>query len=118
MRTLYLDETDSTNDYLRGLATSDNDEPVVAVTDYQSAGRGQGGNSWESERGRNLLFSLLVHPVTVKASEQFILSMAVSLAIREALLTYLHDGVSIKWANDIYYGTRKICGILIENQLR
>jgi BirA family biotin operon repressor/biotin-[acetyl-CoA-carboxylase] ligase len=88
----------------------------VVIADYQTGGRGCGTNMWESERGKNLLFSVLLHPVELPANQQFRISMAVSVALREMLSQYA-DGFSIKWPNDIYWNDRKICGILIENRL-
>ena len=85
--------------------------------DYQTAGRGQGTNRWESERGKNLTFSILLHPVDLPANRQFLLSMQVSLAICEALSEHIGD-LSIKWPNDIYWRNAKIAGILIENRLQ
>lgn len=90
---------------------------MVVVADYQTAGRGCGTNSWESERGKNLLFSMLIHPTDLPAKRQFHISMAVSLAICEALGQHIGD-LSIKWPNDIYWRNAKICGILIENRLQ
>lgn len=110
---IHIPETDSTNRYLRELADEDD---VCVWTDYQTAGRGCGTNSWESERGRNLLFSLRCHPRQVAANRQFVISMAISVAIARAVGTYgVHP--AIKWPNDIYVGDRKLCGILIENRL-
>ena len=113
-RTIHITETDSTNRYLRELG---GDDDVCVYADFQTAGRGCGTNRWESERGQNLLFSLRLHPVGVKASEQYIISVAASVAIARALIYYGVKEVSIKWPNDIYAGDRKICGILIENRL-
>ena len=113
VKIVHLEETDSTNRWLR---EEGGEEDVLVWTDYQSAGRGCGTNRWESERGKNLLFSLLIHPVEVRPSEQFRISMSISLAIVSALSDYT-DGWSIKWPNDIYWHDRKICGILIENRL-
>lgn len=110
---VHLDETDSTNNWLREYG---GEEDQVVVTDYQTAGRGQGSNSWESERGKNLLFSILFHPQTILANRQFTISMAISLAISDALEGQIGD-VSIKWPNDIYWRNGKIGGILIENRL-
>jgi BirA family biotin operon repressor/biotin-[acetyl-CoA-carboxylase] ligase len=87
------------------------------VADYQTAGRGCGTNRWESERGRNLLFSLLIRPHGLSANRQFHLSMAISLAISETLGQHVGD-VSIKWPNDIYWRDGKIAGILIEHTLQ
>ncbi|MBQ9646449.1 MAG: biotin--[Prevotella sp.] len=111
---IHIPETESTNDYLR---THRSDADVAVWTDFQTAGRGCGTNTWESEPGRNLLFSLLIHPREVRAAEQFCISMAMSLAIVDALSAYVGEGLSIKWPNDIYWHDRKLCGILIECQI-
>lgn len=111
---IHIDETDSTNRWLRELGGEDD---VVVWADYQTAGRGQGKNTWESERGKNLLFSMLLHPRNIPANRQFAISMQVSLAICEALGERIGD-LSIKWPNDIYWRNAKICGILIENRLK
>lgn len=112
-----LGEVASTNTYLDRL---DNDAPqpegCVVTTRSQSAGRGQRGNSWESEPDKNLTFSYLLRPVGVKPQEQFLLSQAVSLAVVDVLSRYA-EGFSVKWPNDIYYHDRKIAGILIEHTL-
>ena len=113
-RFIHLDETDSTNRWLKEHASAEN---VVVTTDFQTAGRGCGTNIWESERGQNLLFSILIHPSEIAANKQFQVSMAISLAICKALGQYIGD-LSIKWPNDIYWKNAKICGILIENTLR
>lgn len=110
----HIDETDSTNRWLKDHGDSPRE---VVWADYQTAGRGCGTNTWESERGQNLLFSILVHPINVPAARQFIVSMAVANSIVKVLSLYVKD-VSIKWPNDIYVGDRKICGILIENRLQ
>ncbi len=89
---------------------------MVVWADYQTAGRGQGTNRWESERGQNLTFSVLLHPSLLQANRQFTLSMQVSLALCEALGQHMGD-LSIKWPNDIYWRDAKIAGILIENRL-
>ena len=114
-----IDETTSTNDYLKSLlATLDGvqQEPrlTVAYADYQTAGRGQGSNKWESEQGKNLLFSILCHPVWLPVQSQFIISEAIALALHDALAVYT-GGISIKWPNDIYWNDRKISGTIIEN---
>ncbi len=118
----HLDETDSTNRWLR---EHGGEHDMVVCTDYQTAGRGCGTNSWESERGQNLLFSVLVHPEAVRAADQFILSMANALALSDTLDSYIGSGndegkgkVKIKWPNDIYWNDYKICGTLIETTLK
>ncbi len=82
----------------------------------QSKGKGQRGNSWLSEPGKNLTMSIILYPVFLGAGEQFMISKAVSLAIAE-LLDEHSASTSIKWPNDIYHKGDKIAGILIENSL-
>ena len=115
----HIDETDSTNRWLRNCTGGQSSCAIheVVWADYQTAGRGQGTNTWESERGKNLTFSILLHPVDLPANRQFLLSMQVSLAICEALSEHIGD-LSIKWPNDIYWRNAKIAGILIENRLQ
>lgn len=113
---IHIAETDSTNRWLRTEGGTLSDAKVV-VADYQTAGRGQGTNTWESERGMNLTCSIGLCPEGVKASRQFLLSMAISVALTRTLQA-LPCSISIKWPNDIYAGDRKICGILIENTLQ
>ena len=110
---IHIDETDSTNRWLK----ENGSERMAVVADYQTAGRGCGTNTWESERGKNLLFSLLIHPAEVPAVKQFRISMAISLAILDTLEQHIGD-VSIKWPNDIYWRNGKLGGILIENRLQ
>ena len=112
-RIIPLDETGSTNDAVREQHPAHGD---VVTADWQRAGRGQKGNGWESERGRNLLFSLYLTPLFLPCQEQFRLSQATALALTDALAEY---GITarIKWPNDIYAGDRKIAGILIENSV-
>ena len=114
-----LKEVDSTNNYLRSLPKEDiKNEIVVAVTKTQTAGRGQRGNSWESEPGKNLTFSILLHPTFLEARQQFILSQAIALSIKEVLYDYVRSPhPRIKWPNDIYWNKKKLGGILIENDL-
>ena len=90
---------------------------MVVWADYQTAGRGCGTNHWESERGKNLTFSMLLHPHDVPAQKQFHISMAISLALCKALGQHIGD-LSIKWPNDIYWRDGKIGGILIEVTLQ
>lgn len=116
-RIYHIKETLSTNTYIRNKANQDNESnDLVVYSDIQSAGRGQRGNAWESEPYRNLTFSILIHPYFIPADQQFIISQIISLAISEALSVYT-DGIQIKWPNDIYWNDKKICGILIENDL-
>lgn len=120
MSIIHLSETTSTNNYLSELQKKEKlEEGTIVWTDFQTAGKGQTGNSWESEPTKNLLFSILFYPDFLEAAEQFILSQAVSLAIVDTLKPLLkNETVSIKWPNDIYVGNKKMVGILIENTIK
>lgn len=114
---IHVPETDSTNNYLSNLSDKETvAEFTVVQTDFQTAGKGQRGNSWEAERGKNLLFSLILYPTFLEARRQFILSQLIALSIKEELDQWTSH-ISIKWPNDIYWKDKKICGILIENDL-
>ena len=86
----------------------------IVWADFQTAGRGQTGNSWESEAGENLTFSILLRPANVPANRSFVLSEIASLSVKYTLDKYI-SGISVKWPNDSYCGNRKITGMLIEN---
>ena len=117
------DSIGSTNTYLRELNGGDPDyDYEVAVASFQTAGRGQKGNTWESEAGKNLLFSILAHPQGIKVQEQFYISEAIALAVSDSVIAAVGaeyaDGVSVKWSNDVYWNDFKMAGILIENTLQ
>jgi len=129
-KVIHIDETDSTNRWLwNHVLPQAAGVCAVVVAEYQTAGKGCGSNSWESERGQNLTFSVLLHPKEMRfgavaystrlpADCQFRISEAVSVALCKTLEPLLGEPVEIKWPNDIYVGDRKICGILIENRLK
>lgn len=115
MKIRRIKETESTNSYVASHATELEDMTMV-LADKQTAGRGQRGNSWESEPGKNLTFTVFCRPTWLEPREQFSISEAAALAI----VDYLADqGVEamVKWPNDIYVGDRKIAGILIEHSV-
>lgn len=114
----FLPEVDSTNEYLKQLIRVENiPEFFYAQTDFQTAGKGQPGSTWEAEKGKNLLFSLVIYPQKIEITHQFIISQIISLAIQQTLSEYTND-ILIKWPNDIYWRDKKIVGILIENSLQ
>lgn len=117
---IHLEETDSTNTFLKSYPR-DPAQPYIAVmADYQTAGRGQRGNTWHSARGQNLLCSIRHHPTFLRPQQQFILSQLIALTITDGLSELLPDAdehLRIKWPNDIYWDDRKLCGILIEYEL-
>jgi len=113
VKMIRLIQTSSTNDFLRDYTGDEGEEMTVAVAEYQTAGRGQGGNKWESERGKNLLFSVMFRPKNVPAARQFVVLEACAMALANALEVYV-DGITIKWPNDIYWYDSKISGTLTE----
>jgi BirA family biotin operon repressor/biotin-[acetyl-CoA-carboxylase] ligase len=113
-----LEQVDSTNVYAGQLIKNGHaKEGTVILAEYQTHGKGQRGNSWESEKGKNLIFSIILMPEWLEAGRQFLLLMSVSLGMIELLI---EEGLKpcIKWPNDIYVSKRKIGGILIEHSLK
>ena len=109
---------DSTNNYIKNLLTTERpSEGTIVLAHTQSAGRGQMGNIWASEPGKNLTVSYVFYPSFLEATKQFYLNMAVALAVKDCCELLLDDEVRIKWPNDIYYCDKKIAGILIENSI-
>ena len=111
-----VSQTASTNTYLSRLAATLPGGTVI-YTPCQTVGRGQKGNSWESEDGKNLTFSMLIKRPPVKARDQFYLSEASALAVVETLSDEAGQGFTVKWPNDVYWQDNKVCGMLIENSL-
>lgn len=115
-----LQRVSSTNDYLKFNLSNSTPytEGTVIMAVEQYAGKGQAGNVWKSEPGKNLTCSILLNPTFLLPKDQFDLNIAVSLAIIDTLYPILGENLRIKWPNDIYYLDKKIGGILIENILR
>jgi BirA family transcriptional regulator, biotin operon repressor / biotin---[acetyl-CoA-carboxylase] ligase len=115
-----LREIDSTNNYAmrlinQGIAS----HGLVIKADYQTSGKGQHGNIWSSEQGKNLLLSVILDTQAFPLEDQFILNACFCNAVATLLMErYEIKDVRIKWPNDIYVGNRKIAGILMENVLR
>jgi BirA family transcriptional regulator, biotin operon repressor / biotin---[acetyl-CoA-carboxylase] ligase len=106
---------DSTNTYAATLPKDLAEGTIIWALD-QTAGRGQADNKWESEPGKNLTFSIILHPTFLSPIHQFYLSKVISLAVVDFVALFT-DNVSIKWPNDIYVVDKKIAGILIENAI-
>lgn len=114
---IHCDRVSSTNTVASALMKEGNPEEGTVITaSFQESGRGQAGNRWESEPGKNLLMSVILYPATVKPEEQFVISQFVSLAVCDLVSIYADD-VAVKWPNDIYSGEDKIAGILIEHSI-
>jgi len=112
-----IETVTSTNDYIKELAHKEIlEEGTVVVTVNQTKGKGQRGNVWESEAGKNITCSILLYPSFLPIQRYFLLSEAVSLGVKETLDAYT-NGITVKWPNDIYHLENKIAGILIESEL-
>lgn len=115
-----MDRVSSTNAFLLGKPEGERVGCVVWAGD-QTAGKGMGSNVWESAPGLNLTFSMGLDLSFLKAADQFLLSQAVPLGVMDGLLWRTHrsapTGMTVKWPNDIYYGNRKLGGILINSTI-
>ena len=119
MRIIKLDAIDSTNTYLKKLSVAGNAEDGLAVVaKYQTHGRGQMGTVWNSQEAKNLTFSVFKDVSYVNITQHFYISMAVSLAVYEALSSLGLQRIKVKWPNDILSDNKKIAGILIENVIK
>lgn len=108
---MFISSTHSTNTLMRELLAKGEwpEEELFLYAGYQTAGRGQTGNSWESEADKNLLCSILLPP----NKNLYFLNIAVSVAI----LRIIDEPLTIKWPNDIYWQDKKLAGILLENAI-
>lgn len=116
---VFVPECPSTNDLAATLLPlTSTVEGTIVITNNQTAGRGQRGNAWQAEAGKNLTFSLIVKPSFLPVKDQFYLTVATTLGIYDFLKIKGATDVKIKWPNDVLTGGKKICGILIENQVQ
>jgi BirA family biotin operon repressor/biotin-[acetyl-CoA-carboxylase] ligase len=118
-KAFFLPSCHSTNELASALMS--NKQPLngtVVYTDFQSQGKGQRGNRWESEPAKNVLMSVILETGFMEPTNFFNLTIITSLAIHDFLKEYIQQGVKIKWPNDLYYGDKKIAGILIENYIK
>lgn len=114
-----LESVDSTNNYTANLIKqTDVAEGTVVMAQFQTAGRGQRGNSWYSSRGESLLMSVVLRPKHLRATAQFELNQLICVAIYRYLSEQLGVNAQVKWPNDILVDGEKLAGILIENSLR
>ncbi len=119
MKLIKLDAIDSTNDFLKVLAGSQNLENFTVVTaESQTKGKGQMGEIWVSETGKNLTMSVLIRDSVFEIHQIYNLNIAVSLSVLLALEKFKIPKLAIKWPNDIMSDSKKIAGILIENSIK
>lgn len=115
---LHFPVCESTNAIaLRKLEDQSLREGAIVLADYQTQGRGQRHTAWESAKSLNLTFTVALFPA-LAVHHQFYLNMMASLALTDCLKFQLANLLKIKWPNDIYFGKSKLCGILIQNNLR
>ena len=118
-RQIRLDSVNSTNNYTATLINGNAAEGTVVITHEQTAGRGQRGNLWISEPGKNLTCTYLLRPKFLRISDQFILNKAIALAAAKAIQQFIpRIDVHIKWPNDIFLQNKKVAGILVETSMQ
>lgn len=108
---IHLDECDSTSDHARRLADEGAPGGLVVTADLQTAGRGRQGRTWVAPRGKALLYSALLRPLTAAGE---LLPLAVPLAVCEAVEALAPVKCRVKWPNDVWIDGRKAAGVLIE----
>ena len=114
-----LDSVDSTNNYTATLISGNVPEGTVVITGEQTSGRGQRGNLWVSEAGKNLTCTYLLRPKFLRILDQFILNKAIALATAKAIQQFIPSfDVRIKWPNDIFLQNKKVAGILVETSMQ
>ncbi len=119
MQLIKLPAIDSTNDFLKELSKNQLLENFTTViAEEQTNGRGQMGSGWVSEKGKNLIMSVLIRDVVAETDQVFALNIAISLSVIEVLEALKIPNPSIKWPNDILSDDKKIAGILIENRFK
>jgi BirA family transcriptional regulator, biotin operon repressor / biotin---[acetyl-CoA-carboxylase] ligase len=116
---IILESVDSTNNYAmamvqKGVATTE--DAVFAME--QSSGKGRRGKTWKSQKGKNILLTVLAQMQWLPVQKQFQLSVAVALACFDFFSKYTKENIKIKWPNDIFINDRKAGGILIENVIQ
>lgn len=119
MTIVKISATTSTNSHLKSLIKVEQlPDGFVLIAEEQTAGRGQMGSSWQSQKGRSLTFSVFKQLNGFEIENQFYLSKVVSLAVYETLKSFQIPEINIKWPNDILSAEKKLCGILIENIIK
>lgn len=110
---LFFEELDSTNTYLKHLAHEEIAHGLLCLTNYQTHGRGQYEKNWESQPGKNLTFTLTLLPG--ESNRFHIITLAFARCIVDEFESITGEELYIKWPNDIYFGERKIGGLLTES---
>ncbi|MCR4911311.1 MAG: biotin--[acetyl-CoA-carboxylase] ligase [Bacilli bacterium] len=112
---IHFESVDSTNLYIKHHYLELDDFTFVS-SDYQSEGKGRYDRVWKSQKGENLLFSLLIKEKYLVAKGGY-LSLVAAVSVSELLDKYGFKNITIKWPNDVYINDKKVCGILLEGQI-
>lgn len=115
---IFLPVCESTNSEAQQLLIKNEaTEGCTIITAQQTKGRGQRGNSWEAEPGKNITLSVILSPSFLPVRHQFHLNLAVSLGVLDLLHEQGLKRAKVKWPNDLYFEDKKLGGILIENTI-
>jgi BirA family biotin operon repressor/biotin-[acetyl-CoA-carboxylase] ligase len=118
-----LQSTDSTNKYAMALVhgnllpdgQGEAQHGMAIFSHEQTAGKGQRGKNWISQKRANIALSILLNPYPLSVTDQFRLSVCIAVSTCDLFIKYAGDETKIKWPNDLYWRDRKAGGILIEN---
>lgn len=111
-----FEELDSTNNYLKKVGSKGEKENHLVIALSQTGGRGRMGRSFYSPNGTGIYFSLLLHP-EFSAEKSLFLTVMAAVSVAETVMNYNKNDVKIKWVNDIYIDSKKVCGILTEGAI-
>ena len=114
--TYYFDKIDSTNTKAKELAEEGHPSGTFVVADQQTAGKGRRGRSWDSLPGTGIYMTLMLKP-DINPNHASMLTLVTAMAVANAMHRVTGAEALIKWPNDIYWKEKKICGMLIENDL-
>jgi len=118
-RVVYMPSCHSTNEVASDLLKKGRiEEGTIVITDNQTKGRGQQGNHWEAEEGKNITCSLILRPKALPTIDQFVLNIIASLGVADIVREVLSIDTEVKWPNDVYCEGQKISGILINNFIK
>jgi BirA family biotin operon repressor/biotin-[acetyl-CoA-carboxylase] ligase len=113
-----FDELNSTNSFAQQILNTEMPtDGTVIWSLHQTEGRGYAANSWSAAPAQNLTFSIIYKPSFLKVPDQFNLNKVICLGIRDTLVHFINKEIFIKWPNDVIIDEKKICGILIENNI-
>lgn len=113
---LSFDSIDSTNTYAKNLCAEETQDGIVIISEEQTEGRGRFNRKWQSEKGKNLTFSIILQPTT-QLENIGLLPICTGGAIAKAIERHINLKTECKWPNDILIAGKKVCGILIESFL-